>query len=134
MKKDSQQIIDEALKNNVITESEIKLLCKRMNAGEGMDVSGIWNNCVDLTADQNKKGIDFLMNQWKTPKGIQRKNSPFGYREEAVLENFTGFELAGFYDISKWGGRSYLIPLYNCVGKNGDAFQYYYDGEVQIVG
>jgi hypothetical protein len=134
MKQQSQEIIDRAIKNNVITKSEINLLCRRLNKGEVMDVSEIWDNPAELTAEQNAEAINFLRNEWKTPKGKERLNSPFGYREEEIIDNFRTFELAGFYDASKYGGRTFYIPLYNCVSNEGRSFQYYYDGKVQIVG
>lgn len=129
----TEEIMQTVKETNIITEQQINLLKNRANKGEKIDFSYIWDNPVSLTEDQNKKGIDFLMNQYVTPKGKERVNSPFGYREEEVLKSFTGFELVGFYDIARYGQRPFLVPLYNCNGKEG-SFQYYYDGKVQIVG
>ena len=127
------EILKEVNESNSITEKQINLLKNRANKGEKIDFSSIWDNPPTLTEDQNKKGIDFLRNLHKTPTGKERQNNPFGYREVNILENFESFELAGFYDISRYGQRSFLVPLYNCNGKDG-SFQYYYDGKVQIVG
>jgi len=126
MKITSEQIINEVVKNGVITEQQINLITRRLNGGEKIDLSEIWDNPIELTDEQNKKGFDFLYNQWKTPKGVERKNNPFGYREENILAKFTGFELAGFYDAGNYG-NSFFVPLYNCCGDN-NAFQYYYSG------
>lgn len=119
---------------NEISEKEILLLKNRMNKGEKIDVQIIWDNCPKLTSEQNDKGLKFLLNLWKTPANKECKNNPFGYREEEVLENFSYFELAGFYDAAKYGQRSFYLPLYNCIG-NETSFQYYYDHSgLNIVG
>lgn len=88
---------------------------------------------LSLSADQSQKGYDFLMNVWKTPRGIERKNSPFGYREQAILENFSRFELKDFYNAGNTHHDFYL-PLYECISKDGNSFEYYYNGKVNIVG
>lgn len=119
-------------KSNSITESEIQLLKNRLNKGEKIDMEYIWNNEIKLTPEQNKKGIDFLMNQYITPSGKERTNNPFGYQEIEILKNFTYFELRGFYDAGNYN-NSYYLPLYICCGDN-NAFEYYYNGEVNIIG
>jgi hypothetical protein len=48
------------------------------------------------------------------------------------LEKFERFELSGFYDIGN-SFRSFYVPIYNCIGKDS-AFQYYYNGKVQLIG
>lgn len=90
------------------------------------------NITLTLSPEQNQKGYDFLMDQWKTATGKERKNNPFGYREQAILENFSHFELNGWYDAGN-AYASYYLPLYECVG-DGTSFEYYYNGEVNIVG
>ena len=128
----TEKIIEKVLECGVILESEISILNRRKNAGAKFDESFSWDNKIRYTPEQNKKGIDFLINQWKTPSGSERKNNPFGYREETILENFTHFEFIGFYDNGRYGFASY-IPLYRCCS-NDNSFEYYYNGEVQIVG
>ena len=118
-------------KTKIITEKEMLLLKNRMNKGEKIDTSVLWDNEIELTPEHNKKGIDFLMGQYITPRGIERKNNPFGYREIETLENFTHFELRGFYDAGNCY-HSFYLPLYVCCGNN-DAFEYYYNGSVNIV-
>ena len=115
-----------------ITESEILLLKRRMNNGEKIDLSFVYDNEIELTDDQNKKGINFLTNLYKTPIGKERKNHPFGYREIEILENFDRFTFGGFYDAGNFY-RSYYLPLYDCCGAN-NAFTYYYNGKVNIIG
>lgn len=133
MQAKTQQLVSEIVKRDFITEKEIKLIFRRMNSGIKVDLSNIWNECVKLTEEQDLKGITFLNNLWKTPKGVERKNNPFGYREQAVLESFKYFEFAGTYDA---GNRyhSFYVPLYNCNGTEG-SFQYYYaGGQINIIG
>jgi hypothetical protein len=87
-----------------------------------------------LTESQNIKGYSFLMNQCKTPRGIERKNNPFGYREQAALEEFSHFELVDFYDAGN-KNHSFYLPVYDVVTKgNGYGFQYYYNGKVNVIG
>jgi len=132
MKNTTEQILSEIEENNTVTEKQVNLLARRLNAGEAVDTSYIWNNPPELTSEQNDKGLNFLLNLWRTPANKERKNNPFGYREENILSNFTGFELAGFYDAGI--RHTYWIPLYNCIGAN-DSFQYYCNGgKISIVG
>lgn len=128
----TDQILKSIEQNGVVTEQQIKLLCRRMNNGENIDVSYIWDNQPELTPEQNKKGIDFLMNQYKTPTGAIRKNNPFGYREQEILENFKNFTLIGFYDAGRYGNK-FFVPLYGC-NSESNGFEYYYLQGVQIVG
>ena len=116
----------------VITENEINLIKNRLNKGEVIDLSIIYDNEIEITHEQTKKGIDFLRNQHKTPNGKERLNNPFGYREVEALETFERFYFVGFYD----AGNSYrkqMLPIYLVCGKEV-TFEYYYDGKVQIIG
>jgi hypothetical protein len=84
---------------------------------------------LTLTEDQNKKGYEFLMKLRFTPTGKERSNSPYGYREENILDNFSHFTFCGFY--SERG--NYYIRMYNCYSKDGNSFQYYYNGKMNII-
>lgn len=86
-----------------------------------------------LTEAQNKKGYDFLMKQRFTPTGKERLNNPFGYREQAILDNFSHFELKDWYNAGN-AYMDYYLPLYECVSLDGNSFEYYYNGKVNIVG
>lgn len=132
MKITSENLVKNVTDNGIITEQELKLLLKRLNNGEKIDVSLIWDNHLKLTDEQNKKGFVSLWNHYKTPSGAERKNNPFGYREQEILEDFTDFELIGFYEAGNYG-RNYYLPLYSCNGAN-NSFEYYYNGKVNIVG
>ena len=119
-----------------ITEREINLLNRRLNA-EGRDTLdyNLRKNNYDLalTDEQERKALAWLNNQWKTSTGKERKNNPFGYREEKILDNATDVTFVEFYNA---GNRyiDYFIPVYR-VYSNDDSFEYYVQGgEVNIVG
>lgn len=90
------------------------------------------DNPLSISEEQTQKGLESLIDQWKSKTGKERKNNPFGYREQDALTTFERFELAGFYDIGN-SYHSFYVPIYNCIGKDS-SFQYYYNGEVQIIG
>jgi hypothetical protein len=131
----------DVLAKDVITEQQINLIKKRMNASDGKPdadtqeaIDHIWEGEVELTPDQNAKGLKYLMNLWKSPTGKERVNNPFGYREEEALETFHHFELRGFYNASMNRNFSFWIPIYIVVGKS-TTFEYYISGgEISIIG
>ena len=86
-----------------------------------------------LTDEQERKALAWLNNQWKTSTGKERKNNPFGYREEKILENATDVTFVQFHNA---GNRyvDYFIPVYRVYSNDG-SFEYYVQGgEVSIVG
>lgn len=88
-----------------------------------------------LAPEQVAQGVKWLQNLWKTPTGKERKNNPFGYREQDVL---SGGELTitlrYYYDVSRYGQRAHYIPLYE-VTSSGGTFEYYvWAGQIHIVG
>lgn len=116
----------------IITEREILLLKRRANNGDS-DAANFYpgsDRIIEVTDEQSEKGFKWLYNLYKTPKGKERKNNPFGYREMDILDNYNGerFTFVGFYDA---GNRfnSYYIPIYELNG-----MEYYYNGELNIVG
>ena len=126
-------ILNEIKESNVITESQINLLKRRGNKGEEIDINFIWDGEILVTDSQKRKGLDWLINQWKTPTGKERINNTFGYRETEILENCSEIQFKGFYDN---GNRQFknLIPLY-CVHSYTNSFEYYVNHKgIQIVG
>lgn len=125
--------VNEIVKRGFITESEINLLKNRVNNGRANvceldDLGGL-----AITDEQTAKGLKWLMNQWKTPRGVERKNNPFGYREQDILTNFDRFYFSGLYDAGNY--RPCFVPLYVVCAKDGRHFEYYvWSGEVQIIG
>jgi hypothetical protein len=130
MKTLNDQIQKDVEQSGIITEKQILLLLHRMNAGEKIDVSYIWDNHPNLTNEQSAKGLNWLKNLWKSPTGKERKNNPFGYREEKILETETQMYLVGFYDTARYNQNSYFVPLYGIGG-----MEYYLSGgQISIIG
>ena len=118
-----------------IKERQVVLLKNRWTKGvrdkettEAMDY--VNSNEVMITPEQTKKGLDFLKNLWKTPTGKERKNNPFGYREQKALETFEYFTLDRFKNLGT--GYDWYVPVYTVHGDTG-YFTYYYDGKVNII-
>ena len=132
-----------------ITEKQINLIGRRLNAGSPIQKSeserpdlGILHEYaieegLKIEQAQTEKGLAWLMNLWKTPAGKERKNNPYGYREQDVLEHFDHFEYCGHYDRGN-AYHSWYAPLYRVVAKDGESFgsfEYFVQGgEIQIVG
>lgn len=87
----------------------------------------------ELSTEQSLKGFNWLKNLWVTPQGRERKNNPFGYREQAALENFERCTLKGYYDAGNYYYTHY-IPLYDVYAKDGYGFEYYFNGTIHITG
>lgn len=125
--------VNEIITRGYITESEINLLKNRVNHGKADlceldDLGG-----MDITEEQTAKGLNWLLNKWQTPRGKERKNNPFGYREQDILANFDKFTFSGLYDAGRY--CPFFVPLYVVYAKDGRHFEYYvWGGEVQIIG
>lgn len=129
------------LENGSITKQQQDLLFKILN-GEHNETRQLIKSALDksledfgvqLEQSHIEQGKQWLLNQWKTPNGKERKNNPFGYREQDALDNLRTIELAGYYDCGR--SRSYYIPMYDVLTKDGYGFQYYVEGgEIQIIG
>ena len=80
--KDSKRI----MRKKLLTEKELLLVKSRINC-KRVDIDDIPFNDdgYKLTKEQKLKGYNWLMNLWKTPRGIERKNNPFGYRESFLF-------------------------------------------------
>lgn len=130
---ETSQIIENVLSNGVITEREILLLKKRANNGD-KEAANFYPGCdieIELTDEQSVKGYKWLMNLYKTPKGKERENNPFGYQEMNILDNYKGerFQFVGFYNNENRCYDDY-IPIYSLC-----SMEYYVNSEgIQIVG
>lgn len=128
---------EELVKKDTLTNNEINLLVRRANNPKTREATiAAMNEREDaqyITAEQTKKGLDWLNNQRRTPRGVERKNNPFGYREEAALDGFQCFSFAGLYDAGNVN-HSWYVPIYEVHGKDG-GFQYVIKGgEIEIIG
>lgn len=131
----TKELLEKIVKAGVITEQEINLLKRRMNAGEKIELpQSIYDGEINVTPEQSAKGWAWLKNQYQTPAGKERKNNPFGYREIDVLEAPDHyFYFVGFYDAGKYG-NVYSLPIYLVCGA-GTSFEYYVSGgEINIIG
>lgn len=126
----TQEIMREIENRGMITEREILLLKKRANAGD-KDAADFWpENEIECTPEQSAKGFAWLKNLYKSPRGVERKNNPFGYREMNIIDNYAGenFTFKGFYDAGRYGFHNY-VPVYEVGG-----MEYYNCGGIQIIG
>lgn len=127
---------EELKEKDTLTEQEINLVKRRLNDGtytisEVNEMLG--GDGKKLTTEQQEKGRKWLMDKWKSPTGKERKDNPFGYREQEVLEKFEGIRLYSFYDAGRGDFHNY-IPYYSVDGDDS-AFEYYADYKgVHILG
>ncbi len=132
-------ITTEVLKQKTLTESEIKLLCKRANAEATREATREALSDFEgseITPEQESKGLAWLINQYKTPRGVERKNNPFGYREIEAIEKFSHFTFDGLYDAGN-AYISFFVPIYTVHGSidSGTSFQYVLSGgKINIIG
>ena len=120
---------------NPISEREILTIKMHLNKGDltPQSLPTMPDEGLELTQEQTKKGYDILMNLWKTPFGEERKNNPFGLREQEILSNFKEFRLVDWYDAGNMNFKAYF-PVYE-VNSDTDSFQYvFYNGQVHIIG
>jgi len=109
----------------VITEREINLLKNRANRGHDVwDVFVEKNSFVlDVTDEQTTRGITWLLNKWKTPRGAIRKHNPFNQRQTAILSHFKKFQLVDFRDCGN-GFVDWYLPVYRVISEHGRYFDY----------
>lgn len=129
-KQETSELIAMIEKNGVISEKEINLLKRRANAGD-KEAANFWP-CVPVTNEQSEKGYKWLKNLYKTPRGVERKSNPFGYREMNILDTWDidtdRATFQGLYDAGHYGLHNY-VPVYEFGG-----MEYYVCGGIQIIG
>lgn len=77
----------------------------------------------DITAEQEDKGLTWLVNQVWTPTGRERKNNPLSPNQVLVLKDFERFEFRGYVTFYRsW--RSVVRPVYRVVAGDGSWFDY----------
>lgn len=119
-----QNIYNEVAAAGVITERQILTFKSRLNRGESEVLNIFDNGYLNITPEQTNKGLRWLLDQWKTPNGKERKNNPFGERETTILGNFSHFQLIDFIDC----GNAYFfafLPVYRVVSLSGAFFDYF---------
>lgn len=126
--------LEDIKKKGTITEKEILLIKRRLNEGtyKTEDMNDFYD--LELTQEQNTKGFNWLFDKWKSPTGKERKDNPYGYREEETLRTFKKLKFQGFTDISNYGEFKNYVPLYRAEGVE-ENFEYYVQGgKVNITG
>lgn len=89
---------------------------------------------IKLSDEQQEQGRKWLVNLWQTPTGKERKNNPFGYWEQGIIDNFNYAALIGYYDAGNYG-RTWYSPLYIVWDYEGDCFEYaMVGGDIKILG
>ena len=117
-----KNIYAEIAERGVITEREVNLMKNRLN--RGYNIYGIFDNGpLDITPEQTEKGLAWLKNLNRTPRGAIRKNNPFTKKQASVLSNFRKFQLIGFWDNGTWC-HSWYIPIYRVWPNKGKHFDY----------
>lgn len=109
----------------VISERQIITIKSRLN--RGIDAWPVLSSGpLSITPEQTEKGINWLLNQYKTPAGRVRKNNPFNAWAASILENFDRFQLVDFVDISRCPGWvSFYLPVYRVIDSRGRFFDYF---------
>ena len=116
-----------------ITKQEKDLLMRRINSGKlkPNEVPHIADGeGYDLSEEQTKKGLDYLNNQDRTSRGVERKNTPFGYREKNILEHATSIRLKDVY----LEHGNYYYPVYEVNSSDGSFDYYMSGGTIHIIG
>lgn len=131
--KDTIKVIEQIKERGYITEREIALLKNRAQKGIDKANIGYLKNDFLISEEQKLKGLKWLRNLYKTVKGDERKNNPFGYREQQILDapnDEIRIYITGFYDIGKLA--PFFRPVYCCV--YGEySFVYYAVGKECII-
>jgi hypothetical protein len=123
-----------------ITEKQILLIGRRLNNKHDLkEVDALYTEAqedgLQVTPEQAQKGFEWLWNLYKSPTGKERKNNPYGYREQEALDSrLKGFTYDGHIDAGN-SFVSWYAPIYTFIGKDGGCFQYYVSGgNINIIG
>lgn len=111
MKQTTEKIIAAAEERGWIEENEILLLKRRCNRGERIQIE----NPIQVSYEQAQKGLAWLWDKYRTPRGVERKNNPFTNPEEKALEwakmHGALFTFNGFYGT----GNNWHEPIYELI-------------------
>ena len=132
-KAQTKDIVANILKTGKISEQEMNVLKRRLNAGE--KVEGLEYDLtggIELEATQINKGMKWLKNQFRTPKGKERTNHPFGYREQEAIDSLETIYFSGFHNPSFWSKN--FQPDYYAKGKDASFDYQLAGGKLEILG
>jgi hypothetical protein len=87
-----------------------------------------------ITEDQTSKGREFLNKYTFTSKGTIRTPASrrLGTREVEAIKDIQYFTLTELYNLSSH--NAYTVPIYTVWTSNGHGFDYYYNGQVNVIG
>lgn len=113
----------------MLTENQIKNLKHRLN-----------ENLTTIETIRAQTGLPQTLEDNHTFKGLAwiikvsaKRNSAFGERERAIIENFARFELINFIDTKPYSPNSmfdnhhWFQPVYRVYSNTNSHFDYYYD-------
>lgn len=141
-KKDTNNVLKEIQERGFITEREINLLKNRLNHNKigYEDIKILFENGegIKISNEQTEKGLNWLKNKGWTTTGKERKNSPFGYREEEAIKTFKEFKLIELHNNNNYyqsqNEINNYVPVYLVIGKKNN-FEYYMEsGTAKIIG
>lgn len=118
-------------KQKKYSEKELNALKNYMNKNpkEANSLNNLVANKDGTKLDKTQvaKGFKYLYNLGFTPKGVERKNNPYGYREEYIVKNPKSIELLQFHNA---GNRyvDFYVPYYEAIGKDGTSMEYFVSG------
>jgi len=133
----AQKYID-ILKTGKISENELQAMKSFINSDkptsdERDKLLDMISDGIELDKAQQKKGIDWLIKQYKTPNGKIKNSHPFGSREIYVLENWDEAYLSGLENLNMFNRN--FQPVYAVKTKEGDRFEYTLSGgKIKIIG
>ena len=128
--KTTENILNEIKMSGFITKQQMQLLKNRSNR-YGKDLFNyalLDEQDIKITEEQGLQGLTWLKKLQR-----KRKNNPFGYRENEIINNATveDFTFRGFYDAGRYGFHCFA-PIYEL---NGMEYVPYVNGEeIYIIG
>lgn len=126
----------EILSRGIITETELRTLRKNIRYSFSRESNGLsyserhsllemfMDTTLDLSKDQQRKGIKWLRDTHFRLDGAQRKSSKVSSQHLYVIRNFSHFTFVGFtYEVT---GSTCInaTPIYRTTAKNGMYFDY----------
>lgn len=123
------------IKKGKFTERELISFRRQINGSSKLDIDSRQelvdlfeekassNKTIQLSKEQQSKGLNWLRQKTFKLNGRIRKNSPLGSYEIEVLNNFKKFTCVGLYNISENSYTQY-VPIYRCYNKKGNYFDY----------
>lgn len=119
------------LKSGKISESELTSLKTHVNSSKPayavkQEILDLVYNGINLSKEQQQKGIDWLIKQYKTPTGKLKETHPYGTREISILENWKEVYLSGLENLSLFGTN--YQPVFAVKDKYNNRFEYSLSG------